>query len=129
MSCLTSCRTTFFPENLWNASIWWRVPSRPTQSQILTFFGKNRKKSAVKHSIEEPILLNVVNLSPTFCPRLYFHKLRFKNWNAILMSKQYCYQKTNIVIHQLTHLFDNFTKWRCWMTDSFELLESQISSC
>ena len=34
------------------------------------FFSKNRKKSAVKDSIEKPILLNFVNLSPTFCPRL-----------------------------------------------------------
>ena len=31
---------------------------------------KNRKKLAVKHSIEKPFLLNFVNLSPTFCPRL-----------------------------------------------------------
>ena len=34
------------------------------------FLVKNCKKSAVKHSIEKPILLNFVNLSPTFCPRL-----------------------------------------------------------
>ena len=31
---------------------------------------KHRQKSAVKHSIEKPILLKFVNLSPTFCPRL-----------------------------------------------------------
>ena len=31
---------------------------------------KMRKKSAVKHSIEKPNLLNFVNMSPTFCPRL-----------------------------------------------------------
>ena len=28
------------------------------------------KKSAVKHSMEKPILLNFVNLSPNLCPRL-----------------------------------------------------------
>ena len=32
---------------------------------------KNCAKSAVKHSTEEPILLNFVNLSTTFRPRLY----------------------------------------------------------
>ena len=31
---------------------------------------KNSKKSTVKHSIEKPIFLNLVNLSRTFCPRL-----------------------------------------------------------
>ena len=35
---------------------------------------KHGKKSAVKHSIEKPILLNFVNLSATFCPRLYVCK-------------------------------------------------------
>ena len=35
------------------------------------FLIKNRKKSAVKHSIEKPISLNFVNLSPTFCPRVF----------------------------------------------------------
>ena len=34
------------------------------------FWQKNCKKSAVKHSIEKPILFNFVNLTPTFCPRL-----------------------------------------------------------
>ena len=31
---------------------------------------KNYKKSAVTHSIEKPVLLNFVNLSSIFCPRL-----------------------------------------------------------
>ena len=35
------------------------------------FLVKNCKTSAVKHSIKKPILLNFVNLSPTFFPRLY----------------------------------------------------------
>ena len=41
-----------------------------TKSQMLTFFGKNFQKSAVRHSIEKPVLLNFVNLSSTFRPRL-----------------------------------------------------------
>ena len=36
---------------------------------------KNREKSAEKHSIEKPILLDFGNLSPTFCPRLKADKL------------------------------------------------------
>ena len=32
---------------------------------------KNRKESAVKHSIENSNLLNFMNLSPTSCPRLW----------------------------------------------------------
>ena len=32
---------------------------------------KNCKKSAVKRSIEKPILLDFENLSPAFCQRLY----------------------------------------------------------
>ena len=34
------------------------------------FLVKNGKKSAVKHSMENPIFLNFVNLSASFCPRL-----------------------------------------------------------
>ena len=34
------------------------------------FLLKNCKKSAVNHCIEKPILLNFINLSPTFCPTL-----------------------------------------------------------
>ena len=37
---------------------------------------QSRKKSAVKQSTEKPILLNFVNLSATFCPRLQFGKLK-----------------------------------------------------
>ena len=31
---------------------------------------KHRKKSSVKHSMVEPILINFVNFSTIFCPRL-----------------------------------------------------------
>ena len=41
-----------------------------TKSQIWRFLVKNWKKSAVKHFIEKPILLNFTNLLPNFCPRL-----------------------------------------------------------
>ena len=34
-----------FQENPWNSWIWLRVPSRPTKSQILTFFGKKIAKN------------------------------------------------------------------------------------
>ena len=36
----------------------------------MTLFGKNCKKSSVKRSIEKPVLLKFVNLSPTFCSKL-----------------------------------------------------------
>ena len=40
------------------------------QVKVWRFSEKNRKKSAVKHSIEKAILLNFVNMSTSFCPRL-----------------------------------------------------------
>ena len=38
--------------------------------EILIFMLENRKKTAVKHSIEKSVLINVVNLSTGVCPRL-----------------------------------------------------------
>ena len=46
-------------------------PTVQPKSKFGRFVVKNCKKSAVKHSIERPILLNFVSLSPTFCPILY----------------------------------------------------------
>ena len=46
-------------------------PTVQLKSKFGRFVVKNCKKSAVKHSIERPILLNFVSLSPTFCPILY----------------------------------------------------------
>ena len=46
-------------------------PAVHPKAKFWRFSVKNCKKSAVKHSIEKPILFNFVNLSPTFCPRLY----------------------------------------------------------
>ena len=45
-------------------------PAVHPKAKLWRFSVKNCKKSAVKHSIEKPISLNFVNLSPTFCPRL-----------------------------------------------------------
>ena len=42
----------------------------PPKAKFGRFLVKNRKKSAVKHSIQKPILLNFLNLSRTFCPKL-----------------------------------------------------------
>ena len=44
-------------------------PAVHQKAKLSRFLVKNCKKSAVKHSIEKPILLHFVNLSPTFCPR------------------------------------------------------------
>ena len=52
---------------------------------------KGRKKSAVEQSIENPILLNFVNLFRTFCPRLYLEcaTLRDFSHRKILLQVQY----------------------------------------
>ena len=47
-------------------------PAFHPKAEFWRFLLKNCKKSAVKHSIEKSILLNFVNLSPTFCLRLYY---------------------------------------------------------
>ena len=47
-----------------------KYPAVQPKAKFWRFLVKYRKKSAVKNSIEKPILLNFVNLSPTFCPRL-----------------------------------------------------------
>ena len=46
-------------------------PAAHPKAKFWSFLVKNGKKLAVKHSIEKPILLNLVNLSATFCPILY----------------------------------------------------------
>ena len=45
-------------------------PTAHPKAKFSRFLLKNCKKSVVKHSMEKRILLNFVNLSPTFCPRL-----------------------------------------------------------
>ena len=45
-------------------------PAVHPKAKCWRFLVKNSKKSAVKHSIEKPVLLNFMNLPPTFCPRL-----------------------------------------------------------
>ena len=44
--------------------------ARHPKAKFRCFLVKNCKKSAVKHSVEKPILVNFVNLSTAFCPRL-----------------------------------------------------------
>ena len=46
-----------------------KYPAVQPKAKFWRFLLKNCKKSSVKHSTEKPILLNFVNLSPTFCPR------------------------------------------------------------
>ena len=45
-------------------------PAMQLQAKFWRFLVKNCKKSAIKYSIEKPILLTFVSLSQTFCPRL-----------------------------------------------------------
>ena len=47
-------------------------PAGHPKAKFWHFLVNSCKKSAVKHTIEKPILLNYVNLSTIFCPRLYF---------------------------------------------------------
>ena len=47
------------------------ISKQTPQRQILTIVLGNRRKSAVKHSIEKPIVFNFVNLSTFLCPRFY----------------------------------------------------------
>ena len=44
-------------------------------------------------------------------------------------SKQYCCHKENIAIQQVKYLSYSFTKWKCLMTYSSQMLESEISPC
>ena len=53
-----------------------KVLSPPGKSQILTIMLQKCQKLALKHSIEEPVLLNYMNLSTIFCPRLSGHGSR-----------------------------------------------------
>ena len=79
-----------------NTWIWWQVHIRPTKRKALTFALEDRKKSAVKHSTEKPNLLNLVNFSKIFCPRLQvnfalfyvntktMHLAKFLQWTIFL---------------------------------------------
>ena len=71
---------------------------------------KNRKNSAVKHSIEKPILLNFVNLSPTFCPRLYF---RNSSRSLIFFAKR------SFLLRCLGAFWIPLCIYKCYVTRSF----------
>ena len=45
-------------------------PAVHLKTKFWGFSVKSRKRLAVKQTTEKPILLNFVNVSPTFCPRL-----------------------------------------------------------
>ena len=45
---LRSCEIRKFQENPWNVWIWWLVPSWPSKTQILMFFGKKIEKVSCK---------------------------------------------------------------------------------
>ena len=55
-------------------------PAVHLKVKILTIFGKKMQKKAVKLSMEKPILLNFVNLSPTFCPELWVGQKAFTRY-------------------------------------------------
>ena len=46
---LRSCEIRKFQENPWNVCIWWLVPSWPSKTQILMFFGKKNWKSQLQN--------------------------------------------------------------------------------
>ena len=46
-----------------------KYPAHHPKAKLSRFLVKICKKSQVKHSIEEPILLNFMNLPTIFCPR------------------------------------------------------------
>ena len=76
-SCLTSCRTPQHFESLgiqgnpWKTWNWWQMSRMPPKRQSLTVVLQNWKKSAVKVSMEKPVLLHSVNLQTIFFPRFY----------------------------------------------------------
>ena len=78
------------------------------------FLWKNCKKSAVNHSIKKVILINFVNLSPTFCPRL-FEEIDLYLWPRpypliLHFLKILVFEKTHLLfklIFKATHLRKN----------------------
>ena len=54
----------------WKVWIWWQVLRRPQENQILTFFVKSSKTSAVKHSTGKSILPKFSKLCTAFWPML-----------------------------------------------------------
>ena len=71
--------------------IWWEYLAVHPKAKFWHFSVKNRKKSAGKHSIEKPILLNFVKLSPIFCPRL---------WIDYCSTSQHMHGLSNSVVTQ-----------------------------
>ena len=101
-------------EMLWT---WWPVPSGSLKRQIWTVVPKNLEKSAIKHSIEKPMLLNSMNLSAIFCRSSCiegFDKDHFLQ-KVIKILKLYiifCIQYVLIIflVYQITHTSSNKCK-------------------
>ena len=66
------------------------IPSPPPKNHILTLLVKTRKKSAVKHFAEKPILLYFVNLSTAVCLQPFVQNcgLKAKNRLSKAMKKR-----------------------------------------
>ena len=86
-------------------------PAVHPKAKLRRFSVKNRKKSAVKHFIEKLILLNSVNLSPTFCPTLCeetnFHLLLSPDPLILHFLKIFVFENTHSLfqlIFEATHL-------------------------
>ena len=86
-----------------------QFPAIQTKAKFCCFLVKNCKKSAVKHSIEKPILLKFVNLSPSFCPRLYY-LLHYLLFGSLLVT---CYFICLLLPCLLLHLLDGET-WKLY---------------
>ena len=54
----------------WNAYIWRQESSWPPKKQIFDICSGKLRKPTLKHSIENYLLLNLMNLSTIFCLRL-----------------------------------------------------------
>lgn len=69
---LRSCEIKKFQGNPWNAWNWWESTHPTTHTSSFGSCSTKFQKATVKHSIEKPMLLNFVDLSTIYCPRLHF---------------------------------------------------------
>ena len=73
-----------FWENPWSDWNWWRVTNHTPKRKTLTVTLENWEKPALKHAIENTILISFVNLSTTLFfkfvgPHINFKIVRFHN--------------------------------------------------
>ena len=74
------------------------VLSRPLKKQILTEKLQNREKSTVKHFIGKPMLLNFVDLSTIFCPKLLNQDMGYLSFIHIKYSMVKLCRLSNLII-------------------------------